>query len=80
MPPCCVTEADLAGIDLLEQLQRLAAVLHQDVRGGSGALDVDVVEGLNRVPIDGGGAGGWAGATVETLLIVLHRCLRSCCR
>ena len=63
MPPCCVTEADLAGIDLLEQLQRLAAVLHQDVRGGSGALDLDVVERLDRVPIDCGGAAGWGGVT-----------------
>ena len=46
MPPCRVTEADLSGVDLLEQLQRLAAVLHQDVRRRSGALDLDVVEGL----------------------------------
>ena len=27
MPPCRVTEADLSGVDLLEQLQRLAASL-----------------------------------------------------
>ena len=46
MPPCRVTEADLAGVDLLEQLQRLAAVLHQDVRRRGGALDLDVVKGL----------------------------------
>ena len=46
MPPCRVTEADLSGVDLLEQLQRLAAVLDQDVRRRSGALDLDVVEGL----------------------------------
>ena len=36
MPPCRVTKADLPGVDLLEQLERQAAVLHQDVRGGSG--------------------------------------------
>jgi hypothetical protein len=46
VPPCRVTEADLAGVDLLEQLQRLAAVLHQDVRRRGGALDLDVVKGL----------------------------------
>ena len=80
MPPCCVTEADLAGIDLLEQLQRLAAVLHQDVRRRSGALDLDVVERLDRVPIDCGGAAGWAGVTGGGAAADSDRCSRRCCR
>ena len=67
MPPCCVTEADLAGIDLLEQLQRLAAVLHQDVRRRSGALDLDVVEGLIVVVVPA----GVALLVTDTLLIAI---------
>ena len=67
MPPCRVTEADLAGVDLLEQLQRLAAVLHQDVRRRSGALDLDVVEGLIVVVVPV----GVALLVTDTLLIAI---------
>ena len=67
MPPCRVTEADLSGVDLLEQLQRLAAVLHQDVRRRSGALDLDVVEGLIVVVVPV----GVALLVTDTLLIAI---------
>ena len=67
MPPCRVTEADLARVDLLEQLQRLAAVLHQDVRRRSGALDLDVVEGLIVVVVPA----GVALLVTDTLLIAI---------
>ena len=67
MPPCRVTEADLARVDLLEQLQRLAAVLHQDVRSRSGALDLDVVEGLIVVVVPA----GVALLVTDTLLIAI---------
>ena len=67
MPPCRVTEADLSGVDLLEQLQRLAAVLQQDVRRRSGALDLDVVEGLIVVVVPV----GVALLVTDTLLIAI---------
>ena len=67
MPPCRVAEADLARVDLLEQLQRLAAVLHQDVRRRSGALDLDVVEGLIVVAVPV----GVALLVTDTLLIAI---------
>ena len=67
MPPCRVTEADLSGVDLLEQLQRLAAVLDQDVRRRSGALDLDVVEGLIVVVVPV----GVALLVTDTLLIAI---------
>ena len=67
MPPCRVAEADLARVDLLEQLQRLAAVLHQDVRRRSGALDLDVVEGLIVVVVPA----GVALLVTDTLLIAI---------
>ena len=67
MPPCRVTEADLSGVDLLEQLQRLAAVLHQDVRRRSRALDLDVVEGLIVVVVPV----GVALLVTDTLLIAI---------
>ena len=67
MPPCRVAEADLARVDLLEQLQRLAAVLHQDVRRRSGALDLDVVEGLIVVVVPV----GVALLVTDTLLIAI---------
>ena len=67
MPPCRVTEADLAGVDQLEQLQRLAAVLHKDVRRRSGALDLDVVEGLIVVVV----TVGVALLVTDTLLIAI---------
>ena len=67
MPPCRVTEADLSGVDLLEQLQRLAAVLQQDVRRRSGALDLDVVEGLIVVVVPV----GVALLVTDTLLVAI---------
>jgi len=79
VPPCRVTKADLPGVDLLEQLQRQAAVLHQDVRGGSGTLDLDAIECLDRVPINCGGATGWGGATGGGDTADSDRCSRRCC-